>query len=129
MSDKIVMQVTINPLISPLLYERLSRCVSAHERTMLLKALAEAMLRRELLRQRSISDSALVSPVPASATTSSLPTNKVSVPESPEILRAGNAADIAPGLSADLGNQLAGYFDQGRTIDLPEQGQVWAHTR
>ncbi|MEX3941251.1 hypothetical protein AB4Y44_17185 [Paraburkholderia sp. BR10937] len=122
MSDKIVMQVTINPLISPLLYERLSRCASAHERTMVLKSLAEAMLRRELPRQRSIPDPALVSPLLASATTSSLPTNEVIVRTSPERLCVGNEADIASGLSADLGDQLAGYFDQGRTIDLPEKG-------
>ncbi|WP_175657486.1 hypothetical protein [Burkholderia ambifaria] len=48
MSDKIEMTITINELVSPLLFERLSSCPSARRRAAVLKALAEAALRQEL---------------------------------------------------------------------------------
>ncbi|RXV64483.1 hypothetical protein D1006_39845 [Burkholderia stabilis] len=48
MSDKIEMTVTINELVSPLLFERLSACSSARRRAAVLKALAESALRHEL---------------------------------------------------------------------------------
>ncbi|WP_175958044.1 hypothetical protein [Burkholderia sp. BCC0405] len=48
MSDKIEMTITINELVSPLLFERLSACPSARRRAALLKALAESALRQEL---------------------------------------------------------------------------------
>ncbi|AIV73856.1 hypothetical protein X994_6379 (plasmid) [Burkholderia pseudomallei] len=48
MSEKIEMTITINELVSPLLFERLSSCSSARRRAAVLKALAESALRREL---------------------------------------------------------------------------------
>ena len=48
MSDKIEMTITINELVSPLLFERLNSCPSARRRAAVLKALAEAALRQEL---------------------------------------------------------------------------------
>ncbi|MGS0896857.1 hypothetical protein ACVBGC_30630 [Burkholderia stagnalis] len=48
MSDKIEMTITINELVSPLLFERLSSCPSARRRAAVLKALAESALRHEL---------------------------------------------------------------------------------
>ena len=48
MSDKIEMTITINELVSPLLFERLSSCSSARRRAAVLKALAESALRQEL---------------------------------------------------------------------------------
>ncbi|WP_323122487.1 hypothetical protein [Burkholderia alba] len=48
MSDKIEMTITINELVSPLLFERLSTCSSARRRAAVLKALAESALRHEL---------------------------------------------------------------------------------
>ncbi|RQV14908.1 hypothetical protein DF039_20900 [Burkholderia cenocepacia] len=51
MSDKIEMTITINELVSPLLFERLSSCPSARRRAAVLKALAESALRQELTGQ------------------------------------------------------------------------------
>ena len=48
MSGTYEMAVTINPLVSPLLYERLAQCATARERAAVLRALAEAMLRAQL---------------------------------------------------------------------------------
>ncbi|KWK06015.1 hypothetical protein BGV52_18275 [Burkholderia ubonensis] len=48
MSDKFEMTITINELVSPLLFERLSTCPSARRRAAVLKSLAEAALRQEL---------------------------------------------------------------------------------
>jgi hypothetical protein len=111
MNDKFVMEVTINPLVSPLVYERLSQCVSARERAAVLRSLAEATLRRELMRHLPISHPDPVSPVPASAKTPSLPRDEANVIEGFEILPAGNAADLTQGFSSDLGRQLTAYFD------------------
>ncbi|WP_176091244.1 hypothetical protein [Burkholderia ambifaria] len=51
MSDKIEMTITINELVSPLLFGRLSSCPSARRRAAVLKALAESALRQELTGQ------------------------------------------------------------------------------
>ncbi|MCP3712277.1 hypothetical protein M3I54_35950 [Paraburkholderia sp. CNPSo 3274] len=44
MSDKIEMTVTVNPLVSPKLYQRLRACSSPRERAIVFRALAEARL-------------------------------------------------------------------------------------
>ena len=103
MNDKFAIEVTINPLVSPLLYERLCRCASARERAAVLRSLAEATLLRELLGYNPVSHPASG---PASVTTSRLPTNEANMTESLETLRLGNAADIAQGLRTDLDSQL-----------------------
>ena len=48
MSGTYEMAVTINPLVSPLLYERLAQCATARERAAVLRALAEGMLLAQL---------------------------------------------------------------------------------
>ncbi|WP_043285013.1 hypothetical protein [Paraburkholderia oxyphila] len=111
MNDKFTIEVTINPLVSPLLHERLGRCISARERAAVLRLLAEAMLLREMMRQESISHPAPVSPAPESAQTPRLTTNEANVTESFVTLSVGSAADIGLDFSSDLGSQLAYYFD------------------
>ena len=44
MNDKIEMTVTVNPLVSPKLYQRLRACSSPRERAIVFRALAEARL-------------------------------------------------------------------------------------
>ncbi|MFP3708493.1 hypothetical protein SB783_31225 [Paraburkholderia sp. SIMBA_009] len=47
MNGKLVMEVTVTELVSPLLFERLSACASPRERAAVFKACAEAHLRGE----------------------------------------------------------------------------------
>lgn len=53
MNGKLVMEITIQQLQHPLLYERLRGCVSARERAAVLRALAEAQLRGDSNGTRS----------------------------------------------------------------------------
>ncbi|VWC46890.1 hypothetical protein BLA23254_07430 [Burkholderia lata] len=64
MSDKIEMTITINELVSPLLFERLSACPSARRRAALLKALAESALRQELTGRGGVASLAPVATAP-----------------------------------------------------------------
>ncbi|MCA7954243.1 hypothetical protein LGM43_28645 [Burkholderia seminalis] len=65
MSDKIEMTITINELVSPLLFERLSACPSARRRAAVLKALAESALRHELTGQALVVTPAVAAPLVA----------------------------------------------------------------
>lgn len=80
MSDKIEMTITINELVSPLLFERLSSCPSARRRAAVLKALAESALRQELTGRA----------VAAPATTASL---AVPTPRQDTAASAGSTVD------------------------------------
>ncbi|MDF0506412.1 hypothetical protein POK33_37300 [Burkholderia cenocepacia] len=80
MSDKIEMTITINELVTPLLFERLSSCPSARRRAAVLKALAESALRQELTGRA----------VAAPATTASL---AVPTPRRDAAASAGSTVD------------------------------------
>ncbi|WP_321891000.1 MULTISPECIES: hypothetical protein [Burkholderia cepacia complex] len=80
MSDKIEMTITINELVSPLLFERLSSCPSARRRAAVLKALAESALRQELTG-RAVA-------APATAASLAAPT-----PRQDAAARAGSTVD------------------------------------
>ncbi|MGG2041485.1 MULTISPECIES: hypothetical protein [unclassified Burkholderia] len=110
MSDKIEMTITINELVSPLLFERLSSCASARRRAAVLKALAESALRAELIGQ--------VAPVPPplAAVTSptprqEVPVRPVSTPENDElrVLRVGDGTNDRTSFDDALHDQLGAW--------------------
>ncbi|HDR8993771.1 MAG: hypothetical protein ACN6QT_12050 [Burkholderia contaminans] len=110
MSDKIEMTVTINPLVSPLLFERLSACTSARHRATILRSLAEATLRQELTgyvrAPAQATPHAYSAPAPA----------PVRAPaavdaEGFQLLRVDDSGHESAGFGDELGGQLAGYFE------------------
>ncbi|WP_434667724.1 hypothetical protein P5W99_36030 [Paraburkholderia sp. A3BS-1L] len=123
MSDKFEMEVTINPLLFPLLHERLRRCASARERAAVLKSLAEGMLRQESMRDAAPVrvDAGVPSPAPLAAAARTPPPqraqgvgparNAANVPEGIQALRVGEAADDAPSFDDALGGDLANLVD------------------
>ncbi|CAG9255160.1 conserved hypothetical protein [Paraburkholderia unamae] len=134
MSGKIEMTVTINSLVSPLLFEKLSGCATPRERAILLRALAEAAIRRDLLGGGSTIASDLghrpagiAAPTQQAGLAHSQPTaqetfanrSALSVEsttnknpdEGFQTLRVADSVDTAPGFGDDLGSQLAGFFE------------------
>jgi len=111
MNDKYEMAVTINPLVSPLLYDRLSRCATARERAMVIRSLAEAALRGESTQHPRSPHLQSVAPVPARTAMSALPATEEVAGEGFQILSVGDTANLAPKFSVDLLRQLAGYLD------------------
>jgi len=124
MSDKIEMTVTVNPLVSPKLYQRLRACSSPRERAIVFRALAEARLwdetmgnahpvergaperqemptaPRHMMQER---------PVPKEAAPSQIASTKSTATESP--------SPIAPSAA---GSEMAGSSDAFRTVGSPE---------
>ncbi|MCP3708959.1 hypothetical protein M3I54_18510 [Paraburkholderia sp. CNPSo 3274] len=111
MNNKIEMTMTINPLVSPLLYERLSRCTTPRERAMIFRSLAEAQLREKLMQRTQASQLGSALPTPAHPTTSRLSVNDAIATQGFQSLSADDAAHLAPRFSVELLNQLAGYLD------------------
>ena len=109
--NKIKMEITINPLVSPLLYERLSRCTSARERATVFRSLAEAHLREESMQRARASDPGSVLPTSAHSTTSRLSANDAIAAEGFQTLSVDETAPLPPRFNVELVNQLAGYFD------------------
>jgi hypothetical protein len=128
MNDKYEMTVTINPLVSPLLYARLGQCATARERATVLRALAEATLRTELgsVTTRELSRSPYVA-LPAPLRESSYRSDASALPASTamhapttsgsdrcegfQTLRIADSTDNDAELDDALGSQLAGFLD------------------
>jgi len=110
MSDKIEMTVTINPLVSPLLFERLSACTSARQRAAILKSLAEATLRQELTgyarAPAQATPPAYSPPAPASARAPATIDN-----EGFQLLQVDDSGHENGGFGDELRGQLAGHFE------------------
>ncbi|AOJ10086.1 hypothetical protein [Burkholderia mayonis] len=111
MSDKIEMTITINELVSPLLFERLSACSSARRRAAVLKALAESALRQELTEH--------VVPAPPRAAALAEPTprqdvsaHKVSTAENEEfqVLSVGDGSHDRTTFDEALHDQLGAWM-------------------
>ncbi|WP_334033618.1 hypothetical protein [Burkholderia gladioli] len=112
MSDKIEMTITINELVSPLLFERLSSCSSARRRAAVLKALAESALRKELIDQVASARPA----VAAAAVASAMPrldgpirtAGKVDSDEF-RVLSVGDGSEDRPAFDDGLSDQLGAW--------------------
>ncbi|MEX3991348.1 hypothetical protein AB4Y35_11265 [Paraburkholderia sp. EG286A] len=111
MNNKIEMTITINPLVSPLLYERLSSCTTPRERAAVFRSLAEAELREQLMQRTRASQRESVLSTSARPKTSRLPVSDAIATEDFQTLTADDAAHVAPKFSVELLNQLAGYLD------------------
>ncbi|MCX5543213.1 hypothetical protein M3A49_27630 [Paraburkholderia sp. CNPSo 3076] len=111
MNDKIEMTITINPLVSPLLYERLSRCTTARERAAVFRSLAEAELREQLVQRTRASQLGSVLSTSPHPTPSRLSANDAIATEGFQTLSVDDAAHLSPRFSVELVNQLAGYLD------------------
>jgi hypothetical protein len=111
MNGKIEMEITINALVSPLLYDRLSHCATARERAAVFRSLAEAHLREESMQRTRTSNLRTVLPTSAHPTTSRLSANDAIATEDFQTLSVDDAAHLAPKFSVDLLNQLVGYLD------------------
>ncbi|MCP3728249.1 hypothetical protein M3I53_34950 [Paraburkholderia sp. CNPSo 3272] len=111
MNGKIKMEITINPLVSPLLYERLSRCTTARERAAVFRSLAEGHLRAESMQRTGASHLQAALTTSAHPKTSRLSANEVIATEGFQTLSADDAAHLTPKFSVELLNQLAGYLD------------------
>ncbi|MFX1695327.1 hypothetical protein [Paraburkholderia sp. A1RO-1] len=109
--NKIEMEITINPLVSPLLYERLSRCTTARERAAVFRSLAEARLREELMQRTRASHLGSVLPASAHPTTTRLSANDAIATEGFQTLSVDDTAHLSPRFSVELVNQLAAYLD------------------
>lgn len=113
MSDKIEMTITINELVSPLLFERLSSCSSARRRAAVLKALAESALRKELIDQVASARPAVAD---AAAVASPMPRHdgpirtagKVGSDEF-RVLTVGDGSDDRPAFDDGLSDQLGAW--------------------
>ncbi|MXN76479.1 hypothetical protein GR157_17265 [Burkholderia sp. 4701] len=111
MSDKIEMTITINELVSPLLFERLTTYSSARRRAAVLKALAESALRHELTGH------VVAAPPPAATmaeptSRQDAPARKVSTVENDEfqVLRVGDGSLDRPGFDDSLQDQLGAWM-------------------
>ncbi|PCE30278.1 hypothetical protein [Burkholderia ubonensis] len=111
MSDKIEMTITINELVSPLLFERLSTCPSARRRAAVLKSLAEAALRQELTGHGITA--------PPAAATFATPTPRQAPParntdaggsEEFQMLRVGDGSLDRVGFDDSLNDQLGTWM-------------------
>lgn len=109
--NKIKMEITINPLVSPLLYERLSRCTSARERATVFRSLAEAHLREEWMQRTRASHLRSVLPASAHPTTSRLSANDAIATGDFQTLSVDDTAHLPPRFSVEVVNQLAAYLD------------------
>ncbi|HKR42912.1 MAG TPA: hypothetical protein VJU59_25075 [Paraburkholderia sp.] len=111
MNNKIEMTITINPLVSPLLYERLSLCTTPRERATIFRSLAEAELREQLMQRTRASQLGSALSTSAHPKTSRLSAKDASATEGYQTLATDDAAHLAPKFSVELLNQLAGYLD------------------
>ncbi|MDN7805765.1 hypothetical protein [Burkholderia gladioli] len=112
MSDKIEMTITINELVSPLLFERLSSCSSARRRAAVLKALAESALRKELIDQvasarPAVAAAAVASPMPRHDG----PIRTAGKVDSDEfrVLSVGDGSEDRPAFDDGLSDQLGAW--------------------
>ncbi|WP_321912868.1 MULTISPECIES: hypothetical protein [unclassified Paraburkholderia] len=109
--NNIKMEITINPLVSPLLYERLNRCTSARERATVFRSLAEAHLREELMQRTRALRLGSGLPTSVHPTPSSLSANDAIATEGFQTLSVDDTAHLPPEFSEELVKQLAAYFD------------------
>jgi len=128
MSGTYEMAVTINPLASPLLYQRLDKCATPRERAAVLRALAEGMLLAQLAAGGTaaagiLPAGALIAPTgdpshrPGTATVSAAvaaPTPTTGADNPTEGFQSVRVEDSEANGRADidaLGDMLAGMFD------------------
>ncbi|KVK89423.1 hypothetical protein [Burkholderia sp. MSMB1498] len=111
MSDKIEMTITINELVSPLLFERLSACPTARRRAAVLKALAESALRLEMIGHVVAAPRvATPLPPPAARQAPQLRDSSAGDSEGFQVIRVGDgnldSADFGDALHDQLGTWL-----------------------
>ncbi|MBU9589479.1 hypothetical protein [Burkholderia multivorans] len=111
MSDKIEMTITINELVSPLLFERLSACSSARRRAALLKALAESALRHELTG-RFVAAPTTAGRVAELASRQDTPARSLNAVENDEfkVLSVGDGSDDRTTFDEALHDQLGAWM-------------------
>ncbi|WP_321810269.1 MULTISPECIES: hypothetical protein [unclassified Burkholderia] len=111
MSDKIEMTITINELVSPLLFERLSACPSARRRAAVLKALAESALRQELTGQVRVVTPAVAAPLVTPASPHATPARATGARNSDEfqVLSVGDGSLDGAGFDDSLHDQLGAW--------------------
>ncbi|WP_175831173.1 hypothetical protein [Burkholderia cepacia] len=108
MSDKIEMTITINELVSPLLFERLSACPSARRRAAVLKALAESAIRQELTGQVRAVTPAVAEPLATPASPHATPARTTGASDSDafQVLSVGDGSLDGAGFADSLHDQL-----------------------
>ena len=111
MSDKIEMTITINELVSPLLFERLRTCPSARRRAAVLKALAESALRQELTGQPRIVTPAVAAPpvTPASPLATQARATGAHDDDAFQVLSVGDGSLDGAGFDDSLHDQLGAW--------------------
>ncbi|MBN3776578.1 hypothetical protein G3O06_03235 [Burkholderia sp. Ac-20345] len=111
MSDKIEMTITINELVSPLLFERLRACPSARRRAAVLKALAESALRQELTGHVLAASPAAAAPLVTSELPQTAPTRTTAARDNDEfqVLHVGDGSFDGAGFDPSLHDQLGAW--------------------
>ncbi|CAB3805058.1 hypothetical protein LMG28688_06098 [Paraburkholderia caffeinitolerans] len=118
MSEKIEMTVTVNPLVSPKLYQRLRACSSPRERAIVFRALAEARLWDETMGNAHPVERG--APDRREAPSAPVPVRQQRVPqEATQSQPAATSSAIAsrsPNVSHTPGGQIAESSDAFQTV-------------
>ncbi|KWB20909.1 hypothetical protein WL32_17460 [Burkholderia cepacia] len=111
MSDKIEMTITINELVSPLLFERLSTCPSARRRAAVLKALAESALRQELTGKALVVTPAVATPLASPASPQAMQARATGADDSDafQVLSVGDGSLDGASFDDSLHDQLGAW--------------------
>lgn len=129
MSDKIEMTVTVNPLVSPKLYQRLRACSSPRERAIVFRALAEARLWDETMGnaqpvERGASDSREPPYMPVTSRQEH-PVQREAAPTQPAAARSAEIASRSPSPPSTTGSETAESVDPfQKTVRSADSGDL-----
>jgi hypothetical protein len=115
MIDKIEMTVTVNPLVSPRLHQRLRACSSPRQRAIVFRALAEARLWDETMGnaqpvERGASDRRELTYMPVTGR-QERPVQRDAAPTRPAVARSAEIASRSPDPPASTGSETAESMD------------------
>ncbi|MEM5316069.1 hypothetical protein [Paraburkholderia sp. JHI869] len=133
MSDKIEMTVTVNPLVSPKLYQRLRACSSPRERAIVFRALAEARLWDETMGnahpvERGATDRREPPYMPATSM-QERPVQQEAAPTQPAAARSAAIASRSPTAPATTGSEAAESLEAFQTVrsaDFDDSGSAFS---
>ncbi|MCG5077281.1 hypothetical protein [Paraburkholderia tagetis] len=132
MSDKIEMTVTVNPLVSPKLYQRLRACSSPRERAIVFRALAEARLWDETMGnaqpvERGAPDHREASYMPVTSR-QERPVQREATQSHPTAATSAAIASRSPTAPATTGSEAAESLEAFQTVrsaDFDDSGSAF----
>lgn len=120
MNDKIEMTVTVNPLVSPKLFQRLRACSSPRERAIVFRALAEARLWDETMGnahpvERGAPDPREAPTVPV-PNRQDRPVPQEAAPSQTAATRSATTESRIPIAPSTTGSEMAASFDAFHSV-------------